>query len=471
MFRECINAPIDPIPVEYVAQINRLLSEPDYSLTCLGIALMKDRIEDYKGIAGTYSIFTNQQTCIDDLFVRETNNIECPIFCYYVFTSSDKDVKETLIENNYEIIEKIGAFLKDKAGVECLAVHHKEKNLAAVFINSRDIKYFHLLISFLSLFFPNVFKDKPLGEKDYNIIKSLAKNDKAAFVQKIQEAVAPYTMEFRRLMLGTLLKQMHERKIADAQNNVNEQRRYVDTMKSNYVDAIERLKELIVLYEGMKATELFDKPEEELIEYLSTNKALRNLTINGSKLAFTVATLLNNYNSDAWASFSKAGYIFDGKYNQPTLLDAFKDRKNREILLNNIFSESPEFAIKMCSNYTLDFSNCNVTSSRTYDYVAVDPIFKGYIPNPHFKNFSCFGGYGTKIIESLRNRKYIVAVEYCCASAGSVNLEETEQNFRPMLGWLLTSREKVLRRRDGVEMTPEEALIYLVDKEKVDETD
>ena len=93
-------------------------------------------------------------------------------------------------------------------------------------------------------------------------------------------------------------------------------------------------------------------------------------------------------------------------------------------------------------------------------------MFKSYVPNPHLKIFSCLGGYEYKIADELRNRNYIVAVEMCCASAGSVNVEETEQTFRPFLGWIMSSREKILRRKDGVDMTPEEALIYLIDKEK-----
>jgi len=466
MFREYIQNPIDPIPQEYIDTISRLENEPDYSLTCLGIALLKERINPYKGISGVYCSYPEESSAVLNLFDREESLTDVPMFCYYTYTHNYDNVKSDLALHDYVIIEKIGAFLKEKADVDCIAARHKEKNIAAIFIRSKDIKYYHLLISFLSLMMPNLFKYKPLEQKDYSIITTLAKNDKLAFVQSIKNAVAPYTMDFRRMMLGTLLKAMHEGKVNHAFRDVSDQRRYVESTKTEYTNAIKHLKELIVLYEGLKATENVNDLEDEFVEYLSTNKQLFNLKIQGSKLTFAVGTLLNNYNEDAWESFAKAGHIFDGKYMQNNLLDAFKDRENRKILLNSIFCESPEFAIKICSNYTLDFDSCNCTSTRTYDYVVADPELKEYIPNPHFKNYSCFGQFGDRIIDAMLNRNYIVAVEYCCASAGSVNLEETEQNFRPFLGWLLTSREKVLRRKDGVDMTPEEALIYLVDKEK-----
>ena len=111
-----------------------------------------------------------------------------------------------------------------------------------------------------------------------------------------------------------------------------------------------------------------------------------------------------------------------------------------------------------------------MSADRGYDYLDADPVFRSYIPNPHLKLFGCLGGYEDRVIRALRDRNYIGAIEMCCASAGSVNLEETEQTFRPFLGWLLSSREKVLQRKDGVEMTREEALVYLKDKEKENET-
>ena len=276
--------------------------------------------------------------------------------------------------------------------------------------------------------------------------------------------------EFRHIMLKELLKSIHETKINQSLANVNNQRRAVDRAKQELADAIKYLRTLSVTYEGMKATECFDEPEEELVDYLSSNKDVHNLHVNGTVLSFTIATLLNNYNENAWAVFKDRGHIYDGNYKTNNIRDVFNDKKNRKLLLDNLFSESPEFAIKIAGNYQIDLQGCSVYVDKTFDYETADPIFKSYLPNPHIKLFACLGGYDTRIPQALENRNYIGAVELCCASAGSVDLDETEQTFRPFLGWLLSSTEKVLRRRDGVEMTPEEALIYLIDKEKVNET-
>ena len=470
MFRECVNAPIDPIPVEYVNTLKRLVHEPDYSLTCLGVALLKSRIEDYAGIDGIYIEHTDEESCMQDFLQREANDY--PVFCYYKYSTPAKSATELnkLKEAGYEVKESIGALLKDKADTRCIAVYHKTKNIAAIFINSRDMRFYHMLISFISLLFPSLFEKKPLEEQDYNVIKALSKTSKDMFIQKIQEAVQPYVMEFRRLMLTNLLRLMHDKKIESAKANVDNQRGRVRNAEDVFTNEIKRLKELIVIFEGMKATEQYDQPEEDLVDYLSHNKQIHNMTIEGSLLKFSVATLLNNYNPDAWETFKQRGYIYEGKYNYDgrfdvSLLEPFKTRENRKILLDNIFSESPEFTVKMAGNYILDLDSSATSTRRNYNYNDADPVFKGCMPNPHLKFYECLGGYKTRIGAALRDRNYIAAIELCIASAGSVDLDETEQTFRPFLGYLMSSKEKVLRRKDGVDMTPEEALLYLIDKE------
>ena len=474
MFRDRIDKPIDPIPMEYVNTLHRLDDEPDYSLTCLGIAMLRPRIENYKGISGVYKNLTDEISCVRDFIELSQRTWETPALCYYMYRNNCEDraeMMQMLDDNGFIVKENIGAFIKTQASLNCFAVYHKDNNFAGIFINSSEIRFYHILISFVSLLFPNLFTTITMRKpEDYNIVIALSKQTKDLFVQRIQEATQQYTVEFRQIMLSTLLKGIHESKIAHALQDVTQARSYVENVKLNLSDAIASLRNYIVTYEGLKATESYDKPEEDLVEYLATNKNIHNLTVNGSRLTFSVSALLNNYNEDAWAAFKRRGAIYDGQYRTDSMLDAFRTKENRQILLDNLFSESPDFSVKLAGNYTMDIQNCHLTTDRGYDYNAADPMYKSYIPNPHLKLFNCLGGYERRVAEALEKRDYILAVELCCASAGSVNLEETEQTFRPFLGWLLSSREKVLRRKDGVDMTPEEALVWLIDKENANET-
>lgn len=466
MFRDLIRKPIDPIPENYINSLNRLELEPDFSLTCLGIALLKPRVEDYKGIKGVYYSFNDENKCLENFLHQYKSNNDLN-FYYYKYAEETQDADEfnhKLTEAGFEIKDTICALMKDKIGIRCVAAYRKDENCAVIFVNSSDLKIYHFLISFISLLFPSLFVDMPLRPEDYEVVKSLSKSSSAVFSEKISEAVQPYAIEFKKSMLFNLLKSMHESKILGAQQDIDNMRSRIDMIENEHAEAIKQLRRFIIVYEGMKATENLDEQEEELIEYLSKNKQIRNMEVQDDVLYFTVATLLNNYNADAWETFVKRGYILTENYHT-SLLSVFTDKDNKKLLLNSIFSETPEFSVKICGNYSIDLTSCRVRTDKVFDYVGTDQIYKSYIPNPHLKLFACLGGYSNNIMKALKDRNFISAVELCCASAGSVNLDETEQTFKPFLGWILSSREKILRRKDGVDMTPEEALIYLIDKE------
>ena len=142
MFRDYINQPIDPIPIEYVNTLARLDCEPDYSLTCLGIALLKPRLKDaYQGIAGRYFHFEDEVSCVEDFLEVNKNLGENPTLCYYIYNNkndNDDEIKEKLTAEGFKIKESIGALLKDKADTKCIAAYHETKNIAAIIINSSD---------------------------------------------------------------------------------------------------------------------------------------------------------------------------------------------------------------------------------------------------------------------------------------------------------------------------------------------
>ena len=466
MFREIVNKPIDPIPMEYVNTLERINNEPDYSLTCLGIAMLKPRIEGYKGITGISYSFNDKNSCIMDFVERLKDLSEVPLFCYYKY-SKDVPCQDLIDKELGDFKEKksISSFVKEKTGSDCLVLYHETKNAVAIIVNSSDIRLYHLMLSFFSLYFPSLFKDNPLNENDYELIKSLSKKDRIEFYQCIKNMVAPYTVEFRRIQLEGFMKQVHEQKITAAMNDVNNQRYAVQQMEELYAESISTLRQLIVTYEGLKATESYDAPEENLVDYLSTNPDIHDLSIRNNKIIFSVTTLLNNYNEQAWKVFSTRGHIYDGEYGGRLTSEVFKNRDNRKLLLDNIFSEDPLLMVKMAGNYQLDLGACRVYTNEQYNYEDADPVFKDYLPNPHLKFHACLGGYKDKVMNTLRDRNFIGSIELCIASAGSVNLDETTQTFRPFLGVLLSSKNKVLVTKDGKEMTPEEALLWLSDRE------
>ena len=468
MFRDYISRPIDPIPLDYVtSNIKRLEHEPDFSLTSLGLAMLKKRVPNYKGIAGKYYTINEKNACVADFIETQKSEHDCPLFCYYRYneTTFDKDViKENL--SDYKEKKSISTFVKEKTGSECLVLYHEEKNVVGIFVNSGDIRLYHLMLSFISLYFPSLFKEVPLDNDDYAIIKSLSKKDKSDFVTSISKALDPYSIEFRKLQLVTFMKNLHEIKISSAENQVEYNKGEVERLEEAYSEAIRNLRKSIADYEGLKATESYDDAEEDLVEYLTTNKDVRCMNFSDNRFTFAVAGLLNNYNVDAWDVFKSRGTIYDGNYGGARLPEYFNNEGNRKLLLDNIFTEEPSLMVRICGNYTLRFEDCRVTCDRNYHYANEDPVFDDYLPNPHIYFHACLGGYKERVMEVLKNRNYISAIELCIASTGSVNLDETTMTFRPFIGQILTSKKKILVTKDGREMTPEEALKWLSERKE-----
>lgn len=470
MFREYVNL-IDPIPEEYTNTLIRINDEPDYSLTCLGVALYKHRIENYQGITGVYRSRETKQQCLEHFVNCIGEDREYPVFCYYKYNQSNFDedfVTEHLDE--FKNKKSIEMFVKEKMGYECLILYHETKNIVGIFVNSSDMRLYHLLLSFQTIYYPSIFAKYPPQEEDYNLFKALSNKEPEQFYNRIKEAVEKYIVEFRRIQMSNFLKQIHASRIRTAETNVNNQRSRIRSYEESIAAEILKLRQYIVEYEGLKATETYDKPEEDLVEHLALCKEVHNIKFRNNALTFNVATYLNNYNVDAWEMFKERGFIYDGDYNTD-LHGVFEDRNNRKVLLDSIFSDDPKLMIKICGNYRLSLLDNRVYCDSDYDYPNYDPIFENYMPNPHIKLFECLGGYKDKVMEALMDRNYVSAINLCIASAGSVNLDETTMTFRPFLGWLLTSTKKVLATKDGQEFTPEEALVWLLDKELKNETD
>ncbi len=484
MFREAI-ALIDPIPKEYGNNLIRLNDEVDWSLTCLGLALLKSRIPDYNGIAGRCDLYETRSTlrnCImhfkADKQAAEEEHPDCPAFFYYTYRSDeDVNVLEELNDPSFKTNIKIETLIRQKSESKCHVIYNDTKPCAAIFIDNRDIRIYHLLISFLSLYFPTLFAEKPMEKKDYDVVVTLNKKEQEPFIQAIKEALIPYVGDFKKTQMKALIKAMHNSKINAVFKALTKQREYSTSLMNQYREAQREVRRLSIEYEGSLVVETMDEPEEELVDFISSNEQVRTLTMNGNEIRFTVPTRLNNFNWEEFESsrrrdeISPADGIFNGKYEHAgwgtnNLLPVFMERENRKKFLSYIFREDSDISVKIVSNYILDLVANTATVNKNFNYIEADPMYKDYIPNPHHKIFACLGGYEGRIPDLLAKRNYVAAVQLCIASASSIDIAENEQTFRPFLSWLMTSKNKVLIRNDGENMTPEEALIWIIDKEK-----
>ena len=99
------------------------------------------------------------------------------------------------------------------------------------------------------------------------------------------------------------------------------------------------------------------------------------------------------------------------------------------------------------------------------DYRSSDRALRDCLANPHFKQHGCPGRNRDQIVQCLSQADIVSAIECCIAATGSVNIDETDITFRPFVQEILTSTQKIIRRRDGIDLTPAEALLWLTKKQ------
>ena len=477
MFREAIGI-VNPVTGEYLQKYSRLINEPDYSLTMLGLACFKKKVPDYNGIAGLYKTgFTTQSEALNGFHVFYKRKTPEQIGFYYLtYTIVDglDEKDEVLVANGFKHKESVEKIIAAKfQGSRTDVLYSTKDNAVVILTNRYGLDLYHLVLSFLPLYYPNIY-NKPISKEDpeVEVLSSLSKNSGHTFRLKIAEILSEFKTEFCKAQIAGLLQMEHQRKIEDATREVDRARAAMEDLMTRYVRACESFNEAKVRKEGVLRTEESPEWEEELINYLCSNEKIRNVNVNGSEIYFTVATTLQQFSTDTWDLFSRNGGIYDGKYNGEYATGltcsegVFADRANRKRLLDAIFSENAQFEVKVAGNYMLNIRNNFFETNSGFNYEEVDPIYTNYLPNPHLKLFACLGQYHGRVVGALERGDMLTAFELCVHSAGSVDLDEVEQTFRPFIGWILKSDRKILRRNDGVDMTPGEALLWLVDKEK-----
>ena len=473
MFREPIQTPIEPVSKEYLQTLSRPENEFDLTLSMIGLACFKSRVPDYHGIHGmcvdSVSVFDLHVEDIAGTYKRTDKD---KIWFYYISGSNTKEKLnyESLTELGFKHKETVEKIVNDKfTNSNTTVLYSTDKNVAVIFTEARLLDTYHLVLSFLPLYYPNIYTS-PIAKDDPEVpvLTTLSMITSMKFKQEISKVLYKYRHEFLYAQVSGMITQMHEKKIDNAKAQVESARNDMQYYLQEYCNRVDSYKSAVMTYEGLVVTEQSTEQEQELINYLCNCREIRGVKIVDSDITFTVATTLKQFDLDTWDSFVRRGTIFDGNYNR-NLPNVFT-RENRKLLFNAIFSDDPLFEVKMCGVYRINLHTNRLRTFSGYNYVMEDSIYKDYIPNPHLQQYACLGDFERRVVMALAEGDLVRAFELCVHSAGAVNLDETDQNFRPLLGWILTSENKVLRRYDGVDMSPSEALIWLIDKEKENET-
>lgn len=473
MFNNNVSIPISPLTNTYINKLTRVHNEPDYSLICLATALIKPRVENFEGIQGTYKFFANPDKVIEEMAefnnarsdMAEDRRMNVPAFYYFIINLSDgqaSDIREKAKELGLTELTVVENFVFQQLNMKNYSVFiNSENNSAFVVVESTQMSLYHLSISFVSLLYPALFKEKSLSKEEVEIVKGLTNKTATNFMDRVSKHLAYMKTDLMREELAECFKGFRKARIDQCKREMDDANMRVDQVLEEYRRRVEQYNDLVIRYEGLQIVngDEQNQEERETIEYISSCSKIHNVNYTNGMLQFCIDTLLTNFDMNKWRNAVRRSCIYDNYRLEED--NVFKDKSKRKLLFDSIFSVRPLLYIKTKGFIQLWIQRCDMSAPRGQSEAENNIQLKNCLTNPHFKIHGCPGRNKEQIIRCLRQGDVVSAIECAIAATGSVNIDETEYTFRPFLQELLVSKNKVLQNGNGEDMTPEEAVLWL----------
>ena len=423
----------------------------DDSLFIAMTVLLGKRVKDIKIESFIYHCLS--ETCLADAPWVTSNVKNLYIFNWFetgflngldIAKNHMSDGKELIAVENFvfsEIHKKVKVFI------------YPEYNTVNICLERFSMELYHYMISFMPLYF-KILKEQPLSKQETDFMRTFTLKSSVNFQKYLGEMIS--SKDFTAFMLKSQLtgfeKRMYEIKEKSAETKVNEYENKLETFLRQYQETYSLLVEAQFRLEGIRA--VMDGVEEktELEEYLINNKNLVNITVNGDKISFIVKTYLYPYLAHDWKTLDQRGGIY--------LCVNEHDREDARLLLSAIFSEEQKLKLKMCAIFEINYFGGTVSSIKYYDYPKANSTLKDYVPNTHLNRYNCFGQNMSDITTQIKDGDLVGAVECCINVAKRINIHE-RMTFEPFVSNLMKFTGRCLENKDGISMTPKEAIQYL----------
>ena len=468
MFRELIGDPIAPLTRNYIRTLTRPTNEYDYALTCLGVALFKDRIEDYKGIGGRCGTYGPDSIEVLLNLAAEDCSTQNPQFYYIVTQGSCFGTAQEIVRKlDLQELPAVNKYIESQLQMNSFAAYKfKDRNTAVVLSCTSDMRVYHLCCAFIYTLFQEIFKDKPLTQDETKILKSICNKSSTNFTTLLSQALAPMKESLLRTELVQCFAGFRQEKINAAKRKMDEMRNNCEDCYEQYCRSVDMLNNQIVIYEGLRTvySDGNNDQEKEAVDYVCGCNHIHNVNFSDGYLTFQVDTILTNTDPMKFQSAIRSKDI----YNNYRLEDdnPFNNKAHRTLFMNALFKETnPELFVRIRGEIKLNPGRQWMDAPRNAYFDDNDAVLGNCLTNPHFKFHGCPGQNRTEITKCLQDGDIVSAIECSIAATGSVNIGETDITFRPFVNEILSSKKKIIQRADGELMTPTEALLWLIQKQ------
>ena len=338
-----------------------------------------------------------------------------------------------------------------------------EINSCVIFTESINLRINHLLLSFMPIYFPGIFKEKPISQEEKDMLHTLALPLSDSYINAIWK-LAEQTDINERVMtsgLSSIQKAAAKRIVEEKEGFMEKCRTELDNIGTRYEEMLRQLTSATIEYEGAVVMASRCGEAKELVEYFKSHKNVRLISVDNTYMKIIITGFIDSFDAAGYEHISKNDefYLHYNVHSGP-----FKEAVNRKLLMDHLFNEMPELKIKSCSMFTLDLAG-GVRTESGYNFSKFHQC-DNHMPNPHFQRHACIGGNRPLIADQLQKGEIIGALECCVAAASAVNIHETTATFRPFMQDVFLSNNPILFNAETNEdMTPEQALEWIKSKD------
>lgn len=347
---------------------------------------------------------------------------------------------------------------------------NREAKSSVVFVEKLDFRIWHFLQSLTSRLLPWFFEDKPLNDKERELLKSLTKPEADDYLRLIEEFAKEYDFRNKRLerLLTGFEKKSKEYRLSDVEAALQNIEVDIQENINYYRSLLKSREQKIIEQQGLMAQIKSVNQESEVLDYFKTNKNIDLVDVYQDSISFVVSCYLENFDCDMYERYSSnfESYMYD-KYEYTVTNPAFDSFEVKKRFLDAIFSDEPLLRVKICAYYNVGLEGWVSTERGFYFPTKYDD----HIPNPHLQQHACLGNQKPLIEEALRGGDMVGAIEQCICSARSINIGEGV-TVKYLLQQLFSAEaNKFIELPDGSSCTPSEALSWLENLENENSTE
>ena len=373
------------------------------------------------------------------------------------------NVNETLnaVKSKYKVIREIpnlDTFLWKTLKLDASVRIMPEENTAVIFIRKGTTSDIEKILSFFSKFY-KVFDEKPLTKDEKSLMQAIietpdkvvAKLNEAFKADWISKLVVSETM-------GSFVRKIYEKRAEKARKELKELEVKITQALDEYKRLCDSQLNAAALLRGYEEMKNDENEDDELRDYLLNNPRIVNVQLDSAGyLSFVVKTFFAPHHIDEYEQFRKRENYFDQFYVSGYTKEQIKT------LMDAFLSENRCLKVKMCAFFHMNYFGSEVSSQTQYAFSKLG--LSDYIPNTHLNKYNCFGSNRLAIIEQLKDGDLIGAIECATACAQRINISETF-TFQDFIKDILRCKKRCFVTEDKIELTPNEALQYLEERNK-----